>query len=116
MIDVWIDSIISGILLGLVYGLAAMGLNLIWGVMRVINLSHGAFIALGMFTAYFLFTFGVNPYLGIPVILALGLILGMVTYFIALHRITDAPELSTLLATFSVSLFIIEYLQQSHMQ
>ena len=98
---------INGILLGLVYGLAAIGLNLIWGVMRVINLSHGAFIALGMFTAYLLFTYGVNPYLGVPFILLLGLILGILVYFVALHRIIDAPELSTLLSTFSVSLFII---------
>ncbi len=107
MIDIWIDSVISGILLGLVYGLAAIGLSLIFGVMRVINLSHGAFIALGMFTAYFLFIFGLNPYFGIPVIFALGLLLGAITYFVALHRIIDAPELSTLLSTFSVSLFII---------
>lgn len=107
MLDVWIDSIISGILLGLVYGLAAIGLNLIWGVMKVINLSHGAFIALGMFTAYFLFAFGLNPYLGIPIIFALGVLLGIAVYFVALHRIIDAPELSTLLSTFSISLFII---------
>jgi len=99
--------VINGILLGLVYGLAAIGLNLIWGVMRVINLSHGAFIALGMFAAYLLFTYGVNPYLGVPFILLLGLILGILVYFVALHRIIDAPELSTLLSTFSVSLFII---------
>ncbi len=107
MIEIWIDSVISGILLGLVYGLAALGLNLIWGVMKVINLSHGAFIALGMFFAYFLFTFGLNPYAGVPVIFLIGVLLGMVVYFVALHRIIDAPELSTLLSTFSVSLFII---------
>ena len=107
MIEIWIDSIISGILLGLVYGLAALGLNLIWGVMKVINLSHGAFIALGMFLAYFLFNFGLNPYAGVPLVFFVGIFLGMVVYFIALHRIIDAPELSTLLSTFSVSLFII---------
>ena len=107
MIEIWIDSIISGILLGLVYGLAALGLNLIWGVMKVINLSHGAFIALGMFLAYFLFAFGLNPYAGVPLVFGVGVLLGMVVYFIALHRIIDAPELSTLLSTFSVSLFII---------
>ena len=107
MIEIWIDSIISGILLGLVYGLAALGLNLIWGVMKVINLSHGAFIALGMFLAYFLFAFGLNPYAGVPLVFGVGVLLGMVVYFIALHKIIDAPELSTLLSTFSVSLFII---------
>ena len=48
-----IASWIDGILIGFVYGLAAMGLTLIWGVMSVINLSHGPVMALGMFTTYY---------------------------------------------------------------
>ena len=46
-------SVIDGVLVGAVYGLAAMGLTLIWGVMNVINLAHGAIIVLGMFALYF---------------------------------------------------------------
>jgi len=108
MLDVWADSVLSGLLLGLVYGIAAIGLNLIWGVMKVINLSHGAFIALGMFIVYILFTaFGIVPIAGVLIVLFVGLALGVLTYFVALHRVIDAPELSTLLATYSVSLFII---------
>jgi len=107
-VEAWINATISGILLGLVYGLAAMGLNLIWGVINVINLSHGAFIALGMFAAYFAFHFmGINPFFAMFLVLLLGLILGMVSYFLALHRVLDAPELSTLLSTYSLSLIII---------
>ncbi len=48
-------SMIDGLLVGAVYGLAAMGLSLIWGVMDVINLTHGSMIALGMFCMYLLF-------------------------------------------------------------
>ena len=48
-------SMIDGVLVGAVYGLAAMGLSLIWGVMDVINLTHGSMIALGMFCMYLLF-------------------------------------------------------------
>ena len=47
-------SMIDGLLIGSVYGLAAMGLSLIWGVMDVINLTHGSMIALGMFGMYLL--------------------------------------------------------------
>ena len=47
-------SVIDGVLIGAVYGLAAMGLTLIWGVMNVINLSHGAIIVFGMFALYYL--------------------------------------------------------------
>ena len=49
-----IASIIDGVLVGLVYGLAAMGLTLIWGVMNVINLTHGAMIVAGMFAVFLL--------------------------------------------------------------
>ncbi len=106
--NAWISAIVSGILLGLAYGLAAVGLNLIWGVMKVINLSHGAFIALGMFAAYFAFhAAGISPFVSVVLVLIVGLLVGMVAYFIALHRVINASELSTLLSTYSLSLIII---------
>jgi len=108
MISAWIGAAFTGVLLGLLYGLAAIGLNLIWGVMNVINLSHGAFIALGMFASYFMFhNLHISPFIGVFFVLIIGILLGIVTYFIALHRVISAPELSTLLATYSVSLIII---------
>ncbi|MBW1973968.1 MAG: branched-chain amino acid ABC transporter permease [Deltaproteobacteria bacterium] len=104
----WIGAIFSGVLLGLLYGLAAIGLNLIWGVMNVINLSHGAFIALGMFSSYFIAKYiHISPFIGVFLVLVVGVGIGALTYFVALHRVLSAPELSTLLATYSVSLVII---------
>jgi branched-subunit amino acid ABC-type transport system permease component len=103
-----LTSLPDGILLGFVYGVAAMGLTLIWGVMNVINLSHGPIIALGMFGTFILFiNMGVNPYIGLLLIAALGLLLGIVIYFAAVHRVINAPHLSSLLATFSVNMIII---------
>ncbi len=68
---------IDGLLIGSVYGLAAMGLSLIWGVMDVINLTHGAVIALGMFGMYILFAaFPVNAYLLLLPMIAAGLVFG----------------------------------------
>ena len=108
MLETLLASLTDGILLGFVYGLAAMGLALIWGVMNVINLAHGPIIALGMFGAYFLFTsFGMNPYLALLPIAVLGLLLGMIVYVLAVHRVINAPHLSTLLATFAVNMIII---------
>jgi branched-subunit amino acid ABC-type transport system permease component len=101
-------SLPDGILLGFVYGLAAMGLTLIWGVMNVINLSHGPIIALGMFGTFFLFTrAGFNPYVGLIPIAIVGLLLGILIYAVAVHRVINAPHLSSLLATFSVNMIII---------
>jgi branched-subunit amino acid ABC-type transport system permease component len=103
-----LTSLPDGILLGFVYGIAAMGLTLIWGVMNVINLSHGPIIALGMFGTFILFiNMGINPYIGLFLIAALGLLLGVLIYFVAVHRVIDAPHLSSLLATFSVNMIII---------
>ena len=108
MFETLLASLTDGILLGFVYGLAAMGLALIWGVMNVINLAHGPIIALGMFGAYFLFTsFGINPYVALLPIAALGLLLGIVIYVVGVHRVINAPHLSTLLATFAVNMIII---------
>ncbi|MCA9918687.1 MAG: branched-chain amino acid ABC transporter permease [Anaerolineales bacterium] len=106
--DLIIASLIDGLLLGFVYGIAAMGLTLIWGVMNVINLAHGPIIALGMFSLYFIFSiFGLNPYVALVLVALLGLLLGVLIYFVAVHRVIDAPHLSTLLATFSINMIII---------
>jgi branched-chain amino acid transport system permease protein len=101
-------SVIDGLLIGFVYGIAAMGLSLIWGVMRVINLAHGATMALGMFCIYYLFTdVGVNPYLGLLLVVVLALIFGFIIYMASLHRVIQAGYLYTLLATFAVNMIII---------
>ena len=101
-------SLTDGLLLGFVYGVAAMGLTLIWGVMSVINLAHGPVIALGMFGTYLLFThLGVNPYLAMVPVAGGGLIVGLVIYILAVHRVINAPHLSSLLATFAVNMIII---------
>ena len=90
-INLLLASLPDGILLGFVYGVAAMGLTLIWGVMNVINLSHGPIIALGMFGTYFIFIrLGINPYLGLLLVAGAGLGLGILIYFTAVHRVIDA--------------------------
>jgi branched-subunit amino acid ABC-type transport system permease component len=101
-------SLVDGLLLGFVYGIAAMGLTLIWGVMNVINLAHGAIMALGMFGVYLGFSaLGMSPYLALLLVAVLGLLLGVLIYIVAVHRVLNAPHLSTLLATFAVNMIII---------
>ena len=101
-------SLLDGLLLGAVYGLVAMGLNLIWGVMNVINLAHGAVMMLGMFGAYLLFvTWSVPPYVSLPLLTLAGWLFGVLVYWVAVHRMIDAPHLSSLLATFAVNMVII---------
>lgn len=98
----------DGLLIGFVYGIAAMGLTLIWGVMDVINLAHGPIIALGMFGVYLAFiNYGINPYLGLILVAIVGLLFGIIMFYVAINRVIDGPHLSTLLATFSVNMILI---------
>jgi branched-chain amino acid transport system permease protein len=70
-------AIIKGLLLGGLYGAIALGLSLIFGVMRVINFAHGSFLMVAMFIPYWLWQFwGINPYMSIivtlPILFGLG--------------------------------------------
>jgi len=99
---------VDGVLVGAVYGLAAIGLTLIWGVMNVINLGHGALMTVGMFIAYgFFAAAGVNPYLALPLAALGGWLIGLAMYWIAVHRVIDAPHLASLLSTFAVNMILV---------
>ena len=101
-------SIIDGVLVGAVYGLAAMGLTLIWGVMHVINLTHGAMIVLGMFIVYFLAQgLGLSPYEGVPLVIVGGFAVGVLLYWVAVNRMIGRPILMSLLATFACNMVLI---------
>jgi branched-chain amino acid transport system permease protein len=101
-------SMIDGLLVGAVYGLAAMGLSLIWGVMDVINLTHGSMIALGMFFMYLLYSaMAINAYYLLLPVIAAGLVLGVVVYWMAVHWVVGRSQLMSLLSTFAVNMMVI---------
>jgi branched-subunit amino acid ABC-type transport system permease component len=101
-------SMIDGLLVGCVYGLAAMGLSLIWGVMDVINLTHGSMIALGMFGMYLLFGIFVgNAYVLLVPIIGAGLLLGILVYWMSVNWVVGRPMLMSLLSTFAVNMMVI---------
>jgi branched-subunit amino acid ABC-type transport system permease component len=101
-------SIVDGVLVGAVYGLAAMGITLIWGVMDVVNLTHGAMIVAGMFGLFLLIDATHIPvYAALAPILVAGFAAGVGLYWLAIHRVVGQPPLMSLLATFSVNLVLI---------
>ena len=101
-------SLVDGVLVGAVYGLAAMGITFIWGVMDVVNLTHGAMIVAGMFGVYLLVAAtGMPAYAALAPILLAGFLAGVALYWIAIHRMIGRPPLMSLLATFSVNLVLI---------
>jgi branched-chain amino acid transport system permease protein len=105
----FIGNLIQGLVLGAVYGMATMGLSLIFGVLKVVNVGHGAFIMVGAFTTLWLFNaLGINPILAIPVAFVVGMGLGFIFYYTTMQRLIKAPELATLLATFSIGILLEE--------
>ena len=73
-------NLFQGVVLGTVYGMATMGLSLIFGVLKVVNVGHGAFIMVGAFTAFVVFeSLGLSPIFAIPVAMAIGMALGMMS-------------------------------------
>jgi branched-chain amino acid transport system permease protein len=104
--------IVSGILAGSLYAMVALGLALIFGVMRVINIAHGPLLMLGAYTTYFLYAqFGVNPFLTVPIAMALLFVVGMILEKGLVFRVVNAPELSSLLLTFGVSIALVNLAQ-----
>jgi len=105
-----IQVLILGTLLGGVYALMASGLTILFGVMRVVNISHAAFIVLGAFFTFFLWeTTGLDPLLGMVAALVVFFVFGAVLYRALFPRLEGSPRFSemTVLLTFGLA-FIAE--------
>ena len=101
------QNLVLGLLLGGVYALVAGGLTLIFGVMRVINIAHGAFLLLAAFLTYTLWSeFGIDPLLAILITTPVIFAIGWVTYKTVVAPIRTAPATSTVLLTFGLALVI----------
>jgi branched-chain amino acid transport system permease protein len=104
--------IISGILSGVLYSMVALGLALIFGVMRIINVAHGPLLMLGAYTTWFLYsTLHLNPYLTVPISMAVLFVVGLAIERTLVFRVVDAPELSSLLLTFGISIALVNAAQ-----
>jgi branched-chain amino acid transport system permease protein len=99
-----LQVVVSGLLLGGVYALLATGLNLIFGVMRVINLAHGELLMLGAYGTFFFYDrTGLNPLLAIPLVAVALFAIGLLLQRFLVERIVGQPLLSSLLLTFGLS-------------
>ncbi|WP_342641751.1 branched-chain amino acid ABC transporter permease [Rhodoligotrophos ferricapiens] len=100
-----LQLVISGILLGGVYALGALGLNLIFGVAKVVNFAHGEFLMLGMYAGYWLMVLaGVNPYYGTPFIAVAFFLLGLIFYWGLMRFTIYKPELTQVFATLGLGI------------
>lgn len=102
----------NGVLLGGLYALMALGLALVWGVLDIINLAHGAFIMLGGYFAYYLFTLaGIDPFASLPIVMLVMFLVGFAVQRSLLNLIVRAPMFNMLLVTFGLDV-VLTYLAQ----
>lgn len=99
-------TLLAGLLFGLYFTLVGLGLNLVFGVMRIVNLAHGDFLMLGAFLAFWLFTlFAINPLPAVPIAFAVFLLLGLPLYYLLVPRLLRAkdPEMLSFILFFGLS-------------
>ena len=101
-----LQAVLNGAVIGAFFALAAYGMALVWGVMRVINIAQGEFVILGGYAAIFLYQNGVHPLWGLPFAAAALFALGWALYLLVIRRIVDRDLFTSILATFGISIMI----------
>jgi branched-chain amino acid transport system permease protein len=82
-----------GIILGIFYGLVTIGLALLFGVMKYLNIAHGSFMMIGGYTSYWLFTlWHVDPIVSIPLVMVLMFLMGCILYKVLFSRLSKVSE------------------------
>lgn len=108
-----INGLIGGVVFGAIYALIGASLNVLVGVLRIVNFAHGEFILAGGFLTYVLLTyFGINPLVALPFAAVLFFVVGYALYYILIPRLahSDEPETASFLLMFGVSLMIVSVL------
>src|SRR5262249_53008926 len=107
-----LQAILNGLLTGALYALIGMGMALIFGVMRIVNFAHGAFMMLGMYVAFVLFDrAGISPYYGFLVAAAVLFVVGFLVYRFLLQRISGKSDFMQILLTLGLALIIVDGIQ-----
>jgi branched-chain amino acid transport system permease protein len=106
-LDVILQAGLSGLFMGSVYALIAIGFTLVFGVTNIVNFAHGHFVMGAMFVTYLLFkALKVDPYVGLVVVLPLFFVLGSLIYRLVIQRIVEAPHSAHMMVTLGLLIFI----------
>lgn len=103
-----LQSIVNGLLLGGIYMTISVGLNLIYGVMGIVNYAQGEFLMIGMYIAYWMFTLlGINPFFSIPIVAVILYFLGLALFSSVVYPILRKPY-ETQIMTFVALIYILQ--------
>ena len=111
-IEIIIQAIVSGLLMGCIYALIAAGLSLIFGLMGIVNFAHGEHLMLSMFFSFWLWKLlGLDPIFSLPIVLSILAISGILTHYFLIRFILKATMLVQICATFGLSIFLRSFAQ-----
>jgi branched-chain amino acid transport system permease protein len=105
------QQVVLGLLLGGIYVAVALGFSLVWGVLNIVNLAHGALVMVGAYISWALFArLHIDPFLSLPIDALALFIIGYGLQRGVINRIIRAPLLFTFLLTFGLNLVIVSLL------
>jgi branched-chain amino acid transport system permease protein len=101
------QTILSGVLIGFIYALVAVGLTLIYGVMDIVNFAHGEFLMLSMYVVFWLYALaGLDPIVSLPVSVAVLFLVGVLTHKFVVRPVLRAPMSAQIFVTFGLMVFM----------
>ena len=106
-VDILLQTLLSGLLIGLLYSLVAVGLTLIFGIMDIVNFAHGDFVMLGMYSSFWGYTLlHLDPLVTLPGTMLLLFCLGVLIFRFVIRRIINAPMLAQIFTTFGLMILL----------
>jgi branched-chain amino acid transport system permease protein len=107
-----LQLLVDGVLIGALFALAAYGMGLVWGVMRIINIAQGEFVMFGGYAALYAAGAGVPPLATIPIAALVLYLLGWLLYRAVIFRLVDRDLFTSILATFGLSILLQQIANQ----
>lgn len=105
--EILFQTLASGVMIGLIYALVAIGLTMIFGVMDIVNFAHGEFLMLGMYSAFWMFAlYALDPLYTLPLTVLMLFAFGVLLYQFVIVRIINAPMLSQIFTTFGIMILL----------
>ncbi|MGO4171012.1 branched-chain amino acid ABC transporter permease [Bosea sp. TAF32] len=107
---IFLQALLSGLTNGAIYALVAVGLTLVFGVMRIVNFAHGEFLMLAMYGGYLAFTFlGIDPILAVFLVAPVLMLMGYLLFGGLIRPALKVPEINQMAVTLGLSL-LLQYL------
>lgn len=108
MLEIVAQAVINGLLIGGIYALVSIGVTLIFGVVKIVNFAQGEFVMIGMYIAFFLFTYlGLDPLVSLFICMPVMFVIGVLVQQFLIRRVLGLNDLPQIFLTFALSLLIL---------